>query len=267
MGVSIQFGTLAYNAFRRAGILKEAGRGIGASETSDALSAANSFIDFIKIHRMTVLAEDRQLFPVTSGQQTYRIGLDNAADWYAPAPSGITSAGYVFTNVDPPVEQAFEILTPQLWKALSPKTLQSSVPYMLYYERFTNPNAVSGTYGKVSQMGAVSLYPVPLDSTISVALYLWVQLEQVPTSTTTLVLPDGAQELLESNLAVRLAAMFPKRAALSPYTAQMARESLSRYKNMNSVVYQSRGESGAMGGNEHTGTFNLISNGYNSPWP
>jgi hypothetical protein len=263
--VSILASVLFYNSYRRAGLLKEAGRGISASETSDALAAINSFIDFIGGMRGTVFAEDRQLFNLVSGQQVYMIGLDPAADWQAPMPFDVTKAGYCFTTTNPPVEQPFDIMTPQEWAALSPKTLQSTNPYKLLFQRNTVPSLASGTYGVVSDMGAVTLWPIPLDATIQVALYLFLQIQQVPSAVSVLVLPNTVQEMLETNLAVRLAAMFPKRAAISPLTLQIAKESLARFKAMNAQPLEMRVEAGALGVTDQNGSsFNLFSNSYNN---
>jgi len=266
MSITILASTLFYNSYRRAGLLKESGRGISASETQDALNAINSFIDFIGGMRQTVFAEDRQLFNLVSGQQVYRIGLDPAADWQAPMPFDITKAGYVFTDTDPAVEQPFDILTPQRWQALSPKTLQSTNPYALYYEKNTNTSQASGTYGQVSDMGSVILWPVPTDATIQVALYLWLQIMLIPSASTTLVLPNTVEEMLESNLAVRLAAMFPKRAQISPATELISRQSLARFKAMNSQPLEQRCESGDLEGETGGSGFNLFSNQYNNSW-
>lgn len=264
MSVSLSAGTLFYNGFRRAGILAEAGRGISASETSDALSEINAWIDYIGGMRGTVLAEDRQEFSLVSGQQVYQIGLDPAADCQAPAPISIEKASYVFNTTNPPVEQPFDILTPQLWQALSPKTLQSTNPYCLYYERFTSTEAVNGAYGTTSDMGSVSLWPVPLDSTISVALYLWIQIQQFTSATQNLVLPTMVQMMLETNLGVLLAARFPKRSHLSPTTELLARQSLARFKAMNSEPLEMQCEAGALGVTDQSGSFNLWSNSYNN---
>ena len=262
--MSIVSSALFYDSYRRAGILKEAGRGISQSESNDALAAINSFIDFIGGMRGTVFAEDRQLFNLVSGQQVYMIGLDPAADWQAPMPFDITKAGYVFGTTNPPVEQPFDILTPQRWQALSPKTLQSTNPYCLFFQRNTVPSLASGTYGVASDMGAVTLWPIPLDATIQVALYLFLQIQQIASPSTVLILPNTVQEMLETNLAVRLAAMFPKRAQLSPTTELISRQSLARFKAMNAEPLEMRVESGALGVTDQNGAgFNLWSNSYN----
>lgn len=261
--MTVAFTTLAYNSFRRAGILKEAGRGFSASEENDALSSLNTFNDFLLTHRLTVISEDREIFPLVSGQQYYQIGLDPAADWQVPMPNQVEKAGYLFTTTNPPVEQPFDILTPQQWQALSPKTLQSTNPYRCIYQKATAANAVTGIAGTISDMGTFGVWPVPLDATVAVVLYLWIQIQTIANSGVTLVLPQGGQEMLESNLAVRLAALFPKRAQISPLTIQMAKESLARYKTANDVPLLMRVEDGDLGSQQDRAGYNLFSNAYN----
>ncbi|MFP5230005.1 MAG: hypothetical protein ACLGXA_20505 [Acidobacteriota bacterium] len=248
--------TLFYNAFRRAGILAEAGRGISSSETTDALEEVNALFGEWRAQRLTVYAEDRQEFPLVSGQQAYKIGIDSAADWQAQMPSAITRAGYVFNTTNPPVEEPFDIYTTQQWQALSPKTLQSTNPYVLWYEQST-------VNGAVSDMGTVWLWPVPIDATITVALYLWQQMMAISDPTANIVFPPGYQIAVESNLAVRLAARFPKRARISPITGAIAQSSLARIKAMNDMPLQMRVEQGDMQASASQGIFNLFSNAYN----
>ena len=57
--------------------------------------------------------------------------------------------------------------------------------------------------------------------------------------------------------------MFPKRAALHPLTLQISKESLARFKAMNSVPLESRVEAGDLGNEQNHSTFNLFSNSYN----
>lgn len=249
------FSVTLYNSYRRAGILKEAGRGISASQTTDGLSAFNSMVDLWRGQRLTVWAESRQEFAITSGQGDYTIGLDPSADWQVQMPTDIEKAGYVFTTTSPPVEEPFSIYTPQLWQALSPKTLQSTNPYVLYYESST-------VAGRVSTMGTVHLWPVPIDETIAVALYPWMQLHSITDPTAVVIFPPTYQETVESNLAIRLAAMFPKDAALSPLTIEIARSSLAKMKASNSKPLIMRVDRGML--SNGGGTFNLLSNAFNN---
>lgn len=251
------FSETLYNSYRRAGILAEAGRGISASETSDGVAAFNSMIELWRIQRLTVWAEFRQKFDLVSGQQEYKIGTDPAADWQATMPTTITRAGYIFTWTSPEVEQPFNVYTVQQWQAISPKNLQSTNPYVAYY-------MASTVQGAVSVMGTMILYPVPTDASIQVALYLWMQLLKIDDPTQTVIFPPGYQEAVESNLAVRLAAMFPKRQKISPITVEIAKSSFARIKASNSQPIQMRVEAGDMGSNDQPGTYNLLSNAYNN---
>lgn len=251
------FSTTLYNSYRRAGILTEAGRGISQSETTDGLSEFNAMVDEWLIQRLTLWAVSRQVFDLVSGQPTYLIGDDPAADWRAPMPTQITQAGYVFTSTSPEVEQPFEILTDQEWQAISPKDMQSTNPYKCWYQ----PSTVAGA---VSVMGTFTPWPVPIDATIKVALYLYMQLRQITDPTHTVIFPPGYQTAVETNMAVRLAARFPKRAHLSPITERLAMTSLARLKANNSRPLEMRVEAGAMQAETPGGGFNLWTNDYNN---
>lgn len=250
------FSTTLYNAYRRAGILTEAGRGISQSETTDGLSEFNAMVDEWLIQRLTLWAVSRQTFDLVSGQPTYLIGDDPAADWRVPMPTKITQAGFVFTSTNPEVEQPFQILTDQQWQALSPKDLQSTNPYMCWYQ----PSTVTGS---VSVMGTFTPWPVPIDATIKVALYLYMQLREISDPTLTVIFPPGYQIAVETNMAVRLAARNPKRSNLSPITERLAMTSLARLKANNSQPLIMRVESGAMQAEAPSSGYNLFSNSYN----
>lgn len=246
-----------YNSYRRAGILFEAGRGISQSETTDGLAEFNAMVDEWLIQRLMLWAVSREVFDLVSGQAEYLIGDDPAADWRAPMPTELTQAGYVFTSTNPEVEEPFYILTDQEWQAVSPKDLQSTNPYNCWYQPSTKT-------GLVSTMGTFTAWPVPLDETIKVALYIYMQLRQVSDPTATVVFPPGYQTAVETNLAVRLAARFPKRAQLSPITERLALTSLGRLKASNSKPLLMRVDKGLMQSGSGSGTFNLLSNSYNN---
>ena len=113
-------------------------------------------------------------------------------------------------------------------------------------------------------MGTFWPWPVPIDATIKVALYLYQQIREVTDPTATIIFPPGYQTAIETNLAVRLAARFPKRAKLSPITERLAMSSLARLKANNSTPLIQRVESGDLQMSDNGGTFNLFSNSYNN---
>jgi hypothetical protein len=244
---------LLYAAFRIAGILLAPMRGASNPEITDALLVLASMLDTWLAERLTVYAENRSLFPLTANQQYYSIGAV-AANWtLAQRPERIERAGYIFTNVTPPVEEPFKILSDQEWAAVSPKELQSTIPTTMHYQALT-PN------------GVVALWPIPTDVSQvgQVAIYTWAQIPVWTASTTTVTLPPAAQEAIEYCLAVRLAARYPRRANISQWAINNSYVAKQKYKTMNAQVLLMQCERANQGGNGPGGRYNPISNSYNN---
>lgn len=239
---------LAYVAYRIAGILPEPGRGYSASEGSDALKILNSLIDSWKAERLMVYAYLRSVFTTVAGQESYLVGNSPGFDWGPiPRPEELKLAGYIFTSDNPEVEIPMQILTYQQWAALSPKDLQSSISYLLYYQP-TIPN------------GTVRLWPVPTDVTVKISLYTWENIQQVASLGTAMILPPGYQELFEYAMAIRLAGMYPRRAKLDPNAPAQYYAARQRVMGANEPELQMQAELGSGGVRESVGRYNILSN-------
>lgn len=241
---------LAYIAYRIAGILPEPGRGYSASEGSDALKVLNSIINSMQAERLMVYAYLRNVFDIIPNQQDYRVGNVAPYDWGPiPRPEELTLAGYIFTNTNPNVENPMRILSYQEWAALSPKDLPSPIEYMLYY-RPSVPN------------GIISLWPVPTDPTVKVALYTWENVQQVATLGTAMVFPPGYRELFEYGMAIKLAGMFPRRARLDPNAQNQYYAARQRVMGANEPGLKMQTEAACGSVKGASGLYNILSNTY-----
>lgn len=248
--MSVTGADIAYVATRIAGIVLEAGRGYSGSEGSDALRILNSMLDSFQSERLMVYAYLRSEFSITPGQQDYLVGNTAGYDWGPiPRPEELTLAGYVFTNVEPNVENPMRILSYQEWAALSPKDLESPIQYLLYYEP-TVPN------------GTVHLWPVPTDQSVTVALYTWTNIQTIPALTTAMILPPAYQELLEYGLAIRLAGMFPRRAHLDPNAGEMYFRARMKVFGANVPGLRMQCEAASGGVRGSRGIWNILSGTY-----
>ena len=182
-------------AFRAAGILRGPQRGLSGSEQAEGITELNALIDALKAQRSAIYAISRTVLPINANQESYTIGLDTSAglpDWQIERPEVIERAGFLWTNTSTPIiETAFELLNDQQWAALSPKGLQSNVPYYLYYR----PEVPNGT---------VHLWPIPT-ANWQCALYLWISVSTVSGPDDLLRMPNVYFDALSYNLAVRLA--------------------------------------------------------------
>jgi hypothetical protein len=234
---------IIYSAYRIAGILREAGRGASPSAKADGLKVLNAMIDSWKAERLMVYAILRTPLSLQANKATYTIGTSGSPDFTLERPEKITNAGLILTDT----ENALEILTPQTWAALSPKTLSSSIPYKLYYEPLV-PN------------GKITLWPTPTTAW-QLALYTWQTVNQFAADTDQVIIAPAYQEALEYQLAIRLAARFPERASLSPLSLEFARNALARVKTINFPELQMQVESATRGRIAGTaGHYNILSN-------
>ena len=159
---------LIYRAYRLAGVITEAGRFYSQSQSDDALAVLNSMLDEWQTERIMAWAKVRTVFPLVANQQIYSIGDSRTGptqpDYDFQRPEVIEQAGFIFTNVNPTIEQPMRILSQQEWAALTPKQLTSTIPTMLYYEQ-TVP------------YGLIYIWAIPTTTWgLALALYLWTNL-------------------------------------------------------------------------------------------
>jgi hypothetical protein len=246
--------TLIQTGYRLAGIQIEAGRSYSTSQGNEGLAVLNSMLDSFQIDRLLVPTILGQTFPIATGQQSYTVGI--GGDISIPRPTQLVRGGYVFTSTNPQVEVPMEIWNDQQWDAEETKTLTATIPYALYYQRDIGDNTGFGY-----------LYPWPIPtSSGNIVLYVWGNyiLQQLPALETSFVLLPGYQEMLENNLAVRIAQRFPTRAHLSNLTLSIAASSMRRVKTMNDGGLLMQCEQAAGGVNRGQGTFNMLSGHYNA---
>ena len=246
---------LAYTAYRIAGILPEPGRGYSGSEGWDALNVLNSILNSMQAERLMVYAYLRCEFSINPNQQAYTVGnipitvngVTTMPDWTGiPRPEEITLAGYVFNQTTPNVENPMKVLTYQEWAALSPKNLITDFSYMIYY-RADVPN------------GTAFLWPVPTDPSVTYTLYVWQNVQTVPSLSTAMILAPAYQELLEYGLAIRLAGMFPRRSRLDPNAAKIYDQARTKVMSANDPKLQMQCDLGSGGVKQTRGRFNILS--------
>jgi hypothetical protein len=243
---------LLYMAHRKAGILMAPGRSYSIEEAVDGLLELNNMLNDWKAERLMVYSEDRQLFPINANQQTYLIGLGPGADYVVERPERIERAEFIFTNVTPNVEVPMKIFSPQEWTSLTPKLLTNTIVTSLYYEPLVLP----------SGNGKITLWPAPTQAW-QIAIWIWITVNEFANTTDTVTLPPAYRSLIQNNLAVRLAAMYPGRSNIAPATVQLAAQLKSKIKGMNAPVLECQTEAAARGVNDKAGRhWSIFSNQY-----
>jgi hypothetical protein len=178
------------------------GRTAGPSETTTAQEVLNAMLSSWNAQRLAVFEIARDEYTLTAGQSDYEIG-PSAADFDTARPARIAAAGRVNDAGELPV-------TVYRWTGPIDRA-------GLYYD---NANPVMGLH----------VEPTPNAGEV-LALYTWRKLAQVTDLDTAVTLPEGYEDAIRYNLAVRMAPEWSKvpRADVQ----QFARESLAVIKAHN----------------------------------
>lgn len=194
------------------------GRIQSASVLTDGLAALNAMLDAWGAERLTMFTSTRSLFDLTAGKGQYTLG-PSGADWTAPRPSYLESAGLLLAANDPEeYELPLELLrTEQEWAAVALKGF-SSLPTSLYYQ----PDYPNGT---------VILWPTPTEQARQVALYTPTAVSQFASLTDPVSLPPGYARALPYCLALELVTEFGKEP--SPLLVKLAAEAKATIENLN----------------------------------
>jgi hypothetical protein len=203
---------------------------IEAEDAASGLRMINRMISSWANDDLMVYTVDRQVFSLVSGQQFYTIGVGgDFVTTYPVRPGQIDMASVLVSGGT--VEVPISILNDEQWRDTTVKQTPSSYPLAMWS---------NGNY----PLNSLAFWPVP-QAVNSVVLYLWGQISAFPDVNATIALPQGYEDALVYNLALRLAPGYGK--AINPMTAEMARKSMAVIRGMNWEPTFRRAESSLMG--------------------
>lgn len=217
--------TIVRGAFETIGVLGE-GQTLDSAKGADGFRRLNLMIRSWSLQNLTIPVTVREVFDLVALQggptNPYTIGDGGDFDTdRPPTQNALQGAGLILTSSDPDVEIPRAIFTDAMWQAIQIKDLQSGgsgVPTGVYY----NPTF---------PLGSIYLWPIPSTGDNDLALYLRKPLVAFPDQTTSVDLPDGVEEAMEYNLAVRLCG--PYSVPMDDDVRAMARSTLAIYKRAN----------------------------------
>lgn len=180
-----------------------------AAELADGLSALNDMLKSWSTQRLLVPVRTREEFAVSVSPITMGPG----ATLDAGRPLKIDAAAIMVGTSEVPLR----VLTPEEWQTTSLKSLASSLPNSIYTD---------GTYPNET----LNLWPKP-SGNVTLVLYSWKALETYASANSTSAFPDGYDEAIKYNLAIRLAPEYGR--AIPGEIASVAVESLANIKRMN----------------------------------
>lgn len=219
--IGVLVSDLIYDAYRRAGIMLAPDRSASIPMVNDGLRAMNRMFDGFNTLSNLIWTHRIDIFDTVAGQQSYSLGP--GGDWdMAAVPPKIVRAN-LLTQRDPDVRQPLNILDNAGWAVITYQDVQS-YPASMYPDN-------SMTNG----LTRIAFYPIPA-AVYGVELYTWQPFQRPVGISDELFLPDGYEEMIVLNLAVRLMPFYRKRmstATEDQLLIQMAREALGRCKAMN----------------------------------
>ncbi len=217
--------TICQGALELIGVLG-ANETMNASQGADGLRRLNLMVGSWSIQPGTIPTIAREVFDMTAGKGSptnpYTVGLTGDLVTARPAVGSLVGAAYILTASDPDVEVPVVVYTNDAYQALQVKDLTNSLITGVFYR----PD---------SPLGKLFTFPVADTSINDLVLYLRKPFTKFATLTTAYDFPEGAEEALEYNLAMRL--MAPYSVPVIQDVIQMARTSLGVFKRSNYKLF------------------------------
>lgn len=187
---------------------------------SAALRELNRMIASWNAEDLMVYTVDREVYPLIIGKQFYTIGT--GGDFNAPRPVVIDMASVLISGST--VELPIEIYNDEQWRDTTVKQVNSSFPLVMW---------ANGNY----PLNTLAFWPIP-QGDCSLVLYAWGQTSAFSDVNATVSFPQGYEDALVQNLAVRLAPVYG--AQPNPVTVQQSAATKARIKRINwEPVYRS----------------------------
>ena len=166
--------------------VKEAGEGLEGSEGADGLAVLNNLIDALSNEEDMQYGRTQITHTLTASDGDYSIG--SGGDINTTWPMRIETAFIRDSNNN---DNPMEIVNSEQYSSIWLKTVETTYPYYLYYNRQW-------------PTGTLKLWPEP-SSALTLVMNVWPQIGTFSTLATTVTLPPGYERYLEYELAVELA--------------------------------------------------------------
>lgn len=187
-----------------------------ADQAASALRELNRMIQAWNTEDLMIYTVDRQVFTLTVNKQFYTIGIGgDFVTTYPVRPGQIDLASVLVSSGT--VEIPIEILNDEQWRDTTVKQVNSGYPLAMWS---------NGNY----PLNTLAFWPVP-QQVNSVVLYIWGQTSSFSDINASVTMPQGYEDALVSNLAIRLSPAYGVQP--NPVLLQMAAQAKSRIKRMN----------------------------------
>lgn len=192
---------LLYAALRKAGVQIAPGRGPGPAQIADAIKEENRMIGGWNLSPLVVLGESIDLWDTIASQQSYTIGIDpsgtNTADWPGERPLAIIRANLLLPTSTTPVAKVRRPL--RIWDARQWGEICFQAVYTYPYGLYQQMNDPA-----LSPFSRIFFKPIP-DDVYQVEFITRQRIPKFAAASDEVYLPDGYEDAIVNNLAVRLA--------------------------------------------------------------
>lgn len=184
---------LIYHALRAAGVTLLAGRTPSEDQYSDGLKVFNRMTGWLNTLSNAIFTRRIDVWRTAPNTRIYTLGP--GGDWDGPRPQRIEYAN-LFLSENPIYRKELRIWDDAQWKAIHLQDV------FTYPEGLYNDGAAG--------LANIYFHPAP-DKDYGIELYTWQALSKASTVNDELVYPDGYEEMLVGQLAVRFMPMYRKR--------------------------------------------------------
>lgn len=212
-------------ALRIAGLLHRPGWTHSDDQYNELIPATNRMLSSWNCDGHKVYDTSIDEYALTEDQKSYTIGpggeLDNGSAKGA-RPLFVAGANLIFPT-DPQVRRRVGILTDAEWRSISIQDIPGAPPYQLYFDGSMDSNGLGRIYLRFQPPAGYIL-----------ELYTWQRLAAAFVNKTDVaVFPDGYEEAIVYNLAVRAASLNPNESNLAPDARDLAARALNTLKAFN----------------------------------
>ena len=230
---------LLYAALRKAGVQITPGRGPGKYQISDALAEENRMVGGWNLNPLMIFSERIDLWNTISQQQSYTIGKDprgvNTADWDGDRPNRIIRANLLLPTASDPITKVRRKI--DIWDVAQWAAIQ-------YQAVYTYPEGLFPLFNDPLNTPFMRIYfrPIP-DAVYQIELITWQRIPKFAAETDSVLLPDGWEDAIVNNLAVRLASYpWTFQRPMNAQVCKDARVSLDLIRQMNARSPRSQSE-------------------------
>ncbi len=221
-------------ALRMAGITMRPGIIPSTDQFSELIPEVNRMLQSWNCDGQKIFATKIEQFELNDAQKIYTIGPGGDLD--TQRPQFIRDANLIFPT-NPQLRTPLKLLDEHEWSLIRMQDIGNSLPWALFY----NP-----TYGS-SGRGTIYLAFQPPEG-YKLELYTWSLLgNDFASITDVVILPDGYNDAIVTNLAIRAASLYPTMATVGPDLRKLAANALDRLQTLNTVCPTLRSEAEYLG--------------------